>query len=241
MEKVTIGVVAKRLVVQGKIENVVHESINRAILDYGGRVRVIMPVSSRRLPMCDDAEAAVRAAFPPEEAAGLLSQLADCDGVLIQGGNYADFYEGLVALYCYEHDLPILGICNGCQIMTRVLGGSLVRVGDTATHVSEADRAHDLRIDPASRLAKLLGATTTWTNSRHGHQIEQTGALTPVAWAPDGVVEALEAPNKQFYLAIQSHPEDIYVENPEIGRVFQGLLAAARSHRATRTGQKEVV
>ena len=48
---------------------------------------------------------------------------------------------------------------------------------------------------------------------------------------PDGTIEALEAPEKRFYLAIQSHPEDICDDNQAMDKLFQAFLQAAREYR----------
>ncbi len=47
-------------------------------------------------------------------------------------------------------------------------------------------------------------------------------ALTPSAWAEDGVVEGVEDPARRFCLAVQWHPEA-----GEDGRLFEALVAAA--------------
>ena len=190
MDKITIGVVAKWMVVDGRVENVVHESINGALCERGATVKVIMPVAGRRQPMVDHPESALAAGFSEEERAQLAAQLDDCDGVLLQGGNYSDLYEGLVAGLGYERDLPILGICAGCQVMAQMRGATLAPV---------------CVVDP--------------------------GQLQVSAKAPDGTIEALEAPEKRFYLAIQSHPEDICDDNQAMDKLFQAFLQAAREYR----------
>ena len=225
MDKITIGVVAKWMVVDGRVENVVHESINGALCERGATVKVIMPVAGRRQPMVDHPESALFSGFSEEERAQLAAQLDDCDGVLLQGGNYSDLYEGLVAGLGYERDLPILGICAGCQVMAQMRGATLAPVGDRTVHISAQDRAHDLQ------LARVLGTTSTWTNSRHGHCVVDPGQLQVSAKAPDGTIEALEAPEKRFYLAIQSHPEDICDDNQAMDKLFQAFLQAAREYR----------
>lgn len=231
MDKITIGVVAKWMVVDGRVENVVHESINGALCERGAIVKVIMPVAGRRQPMVDHPESALSSGFSEEERAQLAAQLDDCDGVLLQGGNYSDLYEGLVAGLGYERDLPILGICAGCQVMAQMRGATLAPVGDRTVHISTQDRAHDLLIEPDSQLARVLGTTSTWTNSRHGHCVVDPGQLQVSAKAPDGTIEALEAPEKRFYLAIQSHPEDICDDNQAMDKLFQAFLQAAREYR----------
>jgi putative glutamine amidotransferase len=75
-----------------------------------------------------------------------------------------------------------------------------------------------------------MGTTHATVNSRH-HQVvdpQHIGdRLKPVAFAPDGTVEAAEDPISQFLIAVQWHPEDL-TDRPEQLRLFQALVAAAR-------------
>jgi putative glutamine amidotransferase len=53
--------------------------------------------------------------------------------------------------------------------------------------------------------------------------------LTVVARAPDGVIEALEAPNHPFCIGVQWHPEAMIENAPVMRSLFEGLIKAARS------------
>ncbi|MCC7017781.1 MAG: gamma-glutamyl-gamma-aminobutyrate hydrolase family protein, partial [Rhodospirillales bacterium] len=52
------------------------------------------------------------------------------------------------------------------------------------------------------------------------------GGLRPVAFAPDGIVEAAEDPGDRFLVAVQWHPEDL-IDRPVHLRLFQALIAEA--------------
>ena len=43
----------------------------------------------------------------------------------------------------------------------------------------------------------------------------------------DGIVEAIEIPGHRFALGVQWHPEWLYDRQPEMARLFTGLIAAA--------------
>lgn len=135
-------------------------------------------------------------------------------------------------------DKPILAVCLGCQIANVSRGGCLVqhvddlpRPGAIQHHLPNHGTAyHDVDVEPDSRLARIVGCTHFEVNSRH-HQIidrEQVGGrLRPVAFAPDGVVEAAEDRDGRFLIAVQWHPEDL-IDRPEHLRLFEALVAAAR-------------
>lgn len=137
-----------------------------------------------------------------------------------------------------EADLPVLGICRGCQVLHVGLGGRLVL--DIATETGSAVRhpafpqperlssSHPLAIVEGTRLASLLPPTAhRVTNSRH-HQavLLEDGMPTRVtACCPtDGVVEAIEVPGRRFVLGVQWHPE--HPRDPEIRAAHQPLFAA---------------
>ena len=51
-----------------------------------------------------------------------------------------------------------------------------------------------------------------------------------MAWAPDGIVEALEGPGPRFLLGVQWHPERL-ADRPEHLAIFQALMEEAGTKR----------
>lgn len=134
---------------------------------------------------------------------------------------------------------PLLGICFGIQILNVYLGGTLwqdvesqvkraVKHEQTAT---EDYRSHTIRIKPKSLLHRLAQQTQTRVNSFHHQAIRQLApALTPVARAPDGIVEAVEMRQKrQFVLGVQWHPEIGWESDPLSQRIFSAFVGAAKN------------
>jgi putative glutamine amidotransferase len=118
-----------------------------------------------------------------------------------------DALESALLREALERDLPVLAICRGLQLLNAALGGTLEQHIEGHSLRKQRD-AHSVAIVPESRLASILGAGEYVVNSRH-HQCAAAIArpLAVTARAPDGVVEALEAPEKRFVLAVQWHPE----------------------------------
>lgn len=139
-----------------------------------------------------------------------------------------------------ERKAPVLAICLGCQIASVARGGCLVQHVDDlhrtpATEHHKPDHSsayHPIHIERGSRLFRIVGRDEIEVNSRH-HQIvdraQVGGRLRPVAFAPDGVVEAAEDAGRRFLLAVQWHPEDM-IDRPEHLALFEALVqeAAAR-------------
>jgi putative glutamine amidotransferase len=132
-------------------------------------------------------------------------------------------------------DLPLLGICMGCQWINVVAGGDLIQdipsqVGTAVRHAPR-ETFHPARVEPGSRLAAVLGRTELEVNSSHHQAIGRPApGLRVVAWAPDGIIEAVEGAGERFLLAIQWHPERLN-ERPEHLALFQALVQAARAWR----------
>jgi putative glutamine amidotransferase len=133
---------------------------------------------------------------------------------------------------------PILSICLGCQIANVARGGCLVQHIDdvprpaTVEHYKPDHSAayHAVRVEAGSRLERIVGTRELEVNSRHHQTIDSRqvgGRLKPVAFAPDGVVEAAEDTDGRFLLAVQWHPEDM-IDRREHLALFEALVEAAR-------------
>jgi putative glutamine amidotransferase len=154
-----------------------------------------------------------------------------------------DKVDRLLLQDAYVSRKPVLGICYGLQSLNVYRAGTLVQhIESTIDH--EAGRAvakaHTVNIDPASRLAEVVGATHgVAVNSSHHQSADKAGdGLRVVARsAEDGVIEALEgtAP-EHFVLAVQWHPERSVNDGPEVAEsahaIFRAFLEAAREKQA---------
>ena len=150
-----------------------------------------------------------------------------------------DHAEISVAQWAVADDLPVFGICRGHQVLNVALGGTLIQdipaqIGTSVIHdfpedIPRGNPAHPVQIDPSSRLAGILGTTSPVVNSLHHQSVEMAAPGTCVtAYAPDGVVEALEMPDKHFVLSVQWHPEDMYPDSDAMKRLFRAFVEAAR-------------
>jgi putative glutamine amidotransferase len=128
---------------------------------------------------------------------------------------------------------PLLGICYGFQSLNVWRGGTLIQNLQTPVDHKPGRtvrEAHSMKIEPASRLRRLLRAGTVLTvNSSHHQAVKQAGdGLVPVAWsAEDGVVEAAEGHGEQFLVGVQWHPERFFDQDPASNSLFQAFVSAA--------------
>ncbi|MBM7515990.1 gamma-glutamyl-gamma-aminobutyrate hydrolase family protein [Nocardioides nitrophenolicus] len=123
--------------------------------------------------------------------------------------------------------LPVLGICRGMQVMAVHAGGTLDQhVPDLVDHEQhspggDAYGRTTVRVADGSRLGALLAGPPP-VACHHHQSVREHPGFTAVAWAADGLLEAIEDPDHPFRLAVQWHPE----VDADTG-LFAGLVRAA--------------
>jgi len=194
------------------------------------------------------------------DAALRQEMIESIDGLLIPGGNdldpklygqekhpktqladkdRQDFDLAMLAL-AEARQLPTLGICMGCQTMNVQRRGTLhqhlpelEKQQEILPHRKPGDRsnAHAVEVRPNTHVAHALGGNVE-ANSRHHQGIAKIGhGLVATAFAPDGLVEAVEDPTLPFWVAVQWHPENLN-GSPHEG-LFKALVEAAQKYRGT--------
>lgn len=152
-----------------------------------------------------------------------------------------DAVEIALARWAAADGKPLLGICRGLQVINVALGGSLyqdipAQFETTIDHRANTrtrawtELAHPLTITAGSRLATVLAAEQIGCNTMH-HQAIKTLApgLRPVAYAPDGIIEAFETTGDHYLLAVQCHPEHLWDSSePRWQALFADFIAACR-------------
>jgi putative glutamine amidotransferase len=141
-----------------------------------------------------------------------------------------DEFEIALARAALERGMAVLAICRGLQVLNVALGGTLDQdiVGKTTeSHGVPGGGApvlHRVRLEPGSNLFQIMGVESVQSSCHHHQAIAALGkSLKPVAWADDGVIEALEGPDAGV-IAVQWHPEDTAANDPAQQRLFDALV-----------------
>lgn len=142
--------------------------------------------------------------------------------------------------------MPVFAICFGLQSLNVSRGGSLIQdipsqLPGSIKHTQGAPRerhSHRVRLLEDSILGQIAGAESAPVNSHHHQAIEKLGReLVATAWAPDGIVEAVEDPRSdRFVLGVQWHPELAW-EKDELSRSLFGRFVTEASKFAVSARQ----
>ncbi|UOQ91972.1 gamma-glutamyl-gamma-aminobutyrate hydrolase family protein [Halobacillus shinanisalinarum] len=129
---------------------------------------------------------------------------------------------------------PILALCRGITMLNAALGGTVLQDIETnnsnaINHYQQAARpepTHEIQIDNQSRLYQIFNRSNIRVNSMHHQAIDQLAPnLKPVAFAPDGIIEAVEGVNGTSLLwGIQWHPEEMASEDPSMVQLFKEFV-----------------
>jgi len=194
-------------------------------------------------------------ALPPLERKNVDSLLDNISGLLLTGGPdlHPSFYgaephpelgptdhgvDGFEIALCsqaYRRHIPILGICRGAQVLNVAREGTLHQHVPDLTHDMVEHRqaatgdvtTHEVRVSPDSALAQTTGGGPVKVNSFHHQAIDRLGRdLRAVAWAPDGVIEAVERIDGRFALGVQWHAETLVDEAEQLA-LFELLVESA--------------
>jgi putative glutamine amidotransferase len=154
-----------------------------------------------------------------------------------------DWTELRLVRWALADNKPILGVCRGIQAINVALGGSLYQDlgaqrpgGLRHDYFPAADGtpprdhlAHAVRVEPGTRLGRLLGAAEVAVNSMHHQGVRRLAAgLVASAFAPDGLVEGFEGVNGHFLVGVQWHPEELAERDAAMRRLFLAFVDAAR-------------
>lgn len=188
----------------------------------------------------------------------IIIQLAEqCDGFLLTGGQDVspqiygeeklsvcgecseerDAMEQLLLPRVLELDKPVLGICRGIQFLNAALKGTLYQdlpreLPSPFEHHQKPPYdvpSHKVKICEDTPLHKLIGKREISVNSYHHQGIKKLSPfLQAMAYAPEGLVEAVYMPDKKFVWGVQWHPEFSYQKDEDSVKIFQAFVNACR-------------
>jgi putative glutamine amidotransferase len=144
-----------------------------------------------------------------------------------------------------EMDMPIFGICRGCQVLNVAAGGSMIQHFDGHRSPKDTTHYHEVIVAPHTRFQQIVGEEVFAVNTFHHQGMDRVSIapiFTPSAVAsPDSwLVEAYESTTHGWVVGVQWHPERIFeLSDPHL-RLWHSFLSACtdRMHslEATQSG-----
>lgn len=159
----------------------------------------------------------------------IVNQISLCDGIILQGGNANEAFEPFIAKYCYDNDIPILGICAGQNNIVRGLGGTTCYLSNPEKHNRpDKDYVHSVFIDKSSRFYSIVKTEKIDVNSRHEKTVDKCPLLDKVGFCEDGYADVVEAKNKKFYIGVRFHPESLYKIDDNMNNIFKSFIESCK-------------
>ena len=128
-----------------------------------------------------------------------------------------DEHDRLLIRRLIHRQLPILAIALGMQQLNVACGGNLFlhlpeeqpRALPHSDPSCSGPHRHTVLLEPNTRLDEIYGGGEIRVNSSHHQAVKQVGSrLRTSALAPDGVIEAIEAVDPNWFcIGVQWHPE----------------------------------
>ena len=176
----------------------------------------------------------------------------DCDAT-------RDVSEYLTMAYCLDHDIPVLGLCRGMQMLAVVSGAAMIQDLDTYyseqgidynnLHRSVRDEngkrhytPHDVLVTDRASLLYGIALSDTIKNVPSWHHqvvgsVEDTELKVTGITPSQGIdiIEAIELKDKTFALGVQYHPEEAvrqHIYNVPTATSFMQLYEGVSYFRA---------
>jgi putative glutamine amidotransferase len=144
--------------------------------------------------------------------------------------------------------IPVFGVCRGFQVINVALGGTLIQ--DVAEQhpgaaeighrqhqrgLSAADVGHEV-LATERNLLPIFNDGRLGVNSYHHQAIRDLApVLIPIAYSPDGLIEAVSMRDNEHVFAVQWHPELMFERDAAHLRPFRLLVEAAAARKLTAT------
>lgn len=230
--KPIIGIVTRCYKEDSKSIIKLNEEYRLAIIKAGGIPLLISPTND--LDYGDNLPSKA-GRLTEQERRDFFKILSLCDGFLSTGGDRWYDYDEILCQYAYDFDKPYLGICLGMQILGNFHNFNKKQVVDKTVlneteinHLdSEKDYVHNNYL-LESKLLDILGCNTIAVNSRHRYHITKKDYFKVSSYSEDGLIEAIEIPNKKFIIGVQWHPESMLKYDDEMLKLFKALVDSCR-------------
>lgn len=201
------------------------EEIRLSVVKSGGIPILLLPTNDFLYNKIDDISLLTN-----QEKEDLYSIVDLCDGLIFPGGLDWFEFDTIIYKYALDKNIPILGICVGMQMMACVdkydTFKDLTIPNNTLINHQEKNKkyVHSIEIIENTLLFNIVKEKKTDVNSRHNYHIDGVKNFIISAYSSDGIIEAIEYPNKKFVLGLQWHPESMLDYDNYANEIFGYFL-----------------
>ena len=138
--------------------------------------------------------------------------------------------------------LPLLGICNGMQLINVLHNGKVIQHIPDENKFMDHEQSHiegfndyrtgyhEVEIVKDSKLSEVINESKILTNSSHHQAVKTAGTgLKVAAIASDGIIEAVEKTDHPFCIGVQWHPE--FEVSDADRKIFEKFVVAAKKYK----------
>lgn len=234
-QKPIIGIVGRSFKEKNQSIIELNEEYRLAIVKNGGIPLIVVPPDQTDYAKTISDQAA---RFTEKDKSDLYQVLDKCDGILMPGGTRWYQFDELICQYAIKHNLPILGICLGMQILGNMDSFDGIHDSDrTVKNKTKIDHCqedvpyvHYCNVYPGI-LYDILKQKKIRVNSRHYYHITEKDYFEIDAYSEDGLIEAIHIPNHRFALGVQWHPESMLSYDKKMNQIFQAFIDAAKKDK----------
>ncbi|MBQ3352680.1 gamma-glutamyl-gamma-aminobutyrate hydrolase family protein [Candidatus Saccharibacteria bacterium] len=232
MNKVIIGIVGKHIKDEKiRTDTLIRDEVKQAVFDNGAIGIGILSPNDEILYTVEDWKS-LEDKIKKED---IIKQIELCDGIILQGGATNEAFENWIAKYCYDNDIPCLGICAGQNSVVRGLGGATYKIPNPEKHNQPNKKyVHSVRIDTSSRFYDIVKSEKIMVNSRHKRTVEDCPLLDKVGFCEDGYADIVESKDKTFYIGVRFHPESLYKIDENMNSIFKSFIESCKNKRKYR-------
>ena len=167
----------------------------------------------------------------PNEGAAVVKRVENwgINGLILTGGNdigeypHKDATDRALFSFALTHNIPVLGVCRGLQVMAHFFGVPLEK-GVNGNHIG---LRHRVRIQPSAISDEQEKAEQSFdVNSYHTFVVKERALKAPlqaVALCDDGTVEAFLVSGKPAF-AVMWHPEREHTMDTFTAGILEGLF-----------------
>ncbi len=153
--------------------------------------------------------------------------LSICNGLLITGGNTKEALDDIFIEYALNHDLPLLGICQGMQSMALYQTDN--KLEPILNHHQGEGYQHEVFLKN-SKLKEIVGKEKIKVNTYHYQTVKESKYFSIIGKSEDGVMEAVENSSHPFQIGVQWHPERMIDYDNDNQKILKEFITCSKKN-----------